>query len=194
MLLLKVGYLILPLIIAGVAHGLVIKANLFPALAVPLDAGKSYRGRPVFGRNKTWRGVVLTSTFCMLGVLAQQALYTLSAFRGISLLHYSSFSWLSFGLVVGIAYSASELPNSFVKRRLAIPPGVVSQRHTLVQYVADQADSVLGGTLVLAYFLPGAVGTLVLVFAVGFFVHLLMDQLSYVFGIKRLRPTLFRSA
>ena len=44
----------------------------------------------------------------------------------------------------------------------------------------------------LAYFLPGAVGTLVLVFAVGFLVHLLMDQLSYVFGIKRLRPALIQ--
>jgi len=41
---------------------------------------------------------------------------------------------------------------------------------------------------VLAYFLPGAVGTLVLVFAVGFLTHLLMDQLSYVVAIERPGP------
>ena len=43
-------------------------ANMSPVLAsriswlkswdTPLDFGKSFRGKPIFGKNKTWRGIV----------------------------------------------------------------------------------------------------------------------------------------
>ncbi len=185
MKLLEVTYLISPLLAAGIVHAPVIKLNLLSRLARPLDFGRTFRGRPVFGANKTWRGPLVMSAVAVLVVFAQSELYSLRPFRTISVLDYSQTSWLALGLALGLSYSFSELPNSFVKRRLGIPPGGVSRGRSLVQYVVDQADSAVGGTLALALFLGGRVGTLLLVFVVGFVLHVLMDQLFFLIAVKR---------
>jgi len=185
MRLLEVTYLIAPLLAAGVVHAPVIKLDLLPALARPLDLGRTYRGKPLFGANKTWRGPLVMAAVAVAVVFAQSKLYSLEPFRGISLVDYSETSWLVLGLALGLSYSLSELPNSFVKRQLGIPAGGVTRRRALVQYVVDQADSAIGGTLVLALFLGAQLGTLLLVFAVGFLLHVVMDQLFFLFAVKR---------
>jgi hypothetical protein len=183
--LLETIYLIAPLLVAGVLHGPVIKRNLLAPLARPLDFGRTFRGAPLFGANKTWRGVLVMSTVSVLVVLVQSELYALAPFRSISIVDYSRVSWLALGLALGLSYSLAELPNSFAKRRLGIPPGGTSRRRALGQYVVDQADSAIGGTLALELFLWGSWETLLLVFAVGFSLHVVMDQLFFVFAVKR---------
>lgn len=185
MRLLEVTYLITPLLVAGAVHAPVIKLDLAPWLARPLDFGRTVRGKRMFGANKTWRGPAVMSAVAVLVVFLQSELYDLRPFREISLVDYSQTSWLALGLALGISYSLSELPNSFVKRQLNIPPGGVSRTRAIVQYVVDQADSVVGGTLALAFFLPGAVEILLLVFVVGFALHVVMDQLFFLFAVKR---------
>jgi hypothetical protein len=185
MRLLQVVYLILPLLVAGAVHAPVIKKNLLPRLARPLDFGRSFRGERIFGANKTWRGVVLMSTVAVLVVYAQTQLYRFDVFQELSIVDYAETSWLALGLALGISYSLSELPNSFAKRRLGIPPGGVSRSRAVLQYVVDQADSAIGGTLALAIFLWPAWGTLLLVFAAGFLLHVVMDQLFFLFAVKR---------
>ena len=179
-------YVIAPLLIAGAVHAPVIKLNLLPSLNRPLDFGHTFGGRPIFGSNKTWRGPLVMSAVAVLVVLAQSQLHSVSAFRSISIIDYSQTSWVALGLALGLSYSLFELPNSFAKRRLGIPPGGVSRART-VQYVVDQADSAVGGTLVLAFFLGLHAGTLLLVFAVGFTLHVAMDQLFFLLAVKK-RP------
>ena len=77
-------YLIAPLLVAGVVHGPVIKRNLLAPLARPLDFGSTFRGAPVFGANKTWRGVLVMSTVSVFVVLVQSELYAFGSFRSIS--------------------------------------------------------------------------------------------------------------
>jgi hypothetical protein len=185
MRLLETAYLILPLLVAGAAHAPVIKKNLLPSLARPLDFGRSFRGRQILGANKTWRGVLLMSAVSVLVVLAQSQLYALEPLRAISIVDYSRTSWLALGLALGLSYSLSELPNSFLKRQLGIPPGGVSRSRAAVQYVVDQADSAIGGTLALALFLGLRWDPLLLVFALGFLLHVVMDQLFFLFAVKR---------
>jgi CDP-diglyceride synthetase len=163
----------------------VIKLNLIATLARPLDFGLTVGGRRVFGDNKTWRGAVLMSAVSAAIVYVQARLYALEPFRHVSIIDYSRTSWIALGVALGISYSISELPNSFFKRRLGIPPGGVSQRRSSLQYVVDQADSAIGGTLALALFIGGAAGTLLLVFVVGFALHALVDRLFFLFGVKR---------
>lgn len=184
MKLLETLYLILPLLVAGAVHALVIKKNLLPGLARPLDFGRSFRGARVLGENKTWRGVVLMSTVAVTVVLGQSLLYGYEPFRSLSIVDYSETSWLALGVALGLSYSLSELPNSFLKRRLGIPPGGVSRSRAAVQYVVDQADSAVGGTLALALFI-GLGWDLALVFALGFVLHAGMDQLFFLFAVKR---------
>ena len=185
MRLVETVYLIAPLLVAGIVHAPVIKRNILAPLARPLDFGATFRGKEIFGANKTWRGVLLMSTVSVVVVLAQSELYGFESFRSISAVDYSQVSWLALGLALGLSYSLSELPNSFAKRRLGIPPGGVSRRRAFGQYVVDQADSAIGGTLALAIFLWGSWGTLLLVFVVGFSLHVVMDQLFFVFAVKR---------
>lgn len=188
MRLLETLYLILPLLVAGAVHAPVIKRNLLPGLARPLDFGRSYRGTRVFGENKTWRGVLLMSAVAVAVVFGQSLAYPYEPFRSLSIVDYSETRWLALGLALGVSYSLSELPNSFLKRRLGIPPGGVSRSRAAVQYVADQADSAIGGTLALALFI-GLGWDLALVFALGFLLHVAMDQLFFLFAVKR-RATL----
>jgi len=180
----QILYLILPLLVAGAVHAPVIKKNLLRGLARPLDFGRSFRGTRVFGDNKTWRGVLLMSTVAVGVVLGQSLLYPYEPFRSLSIVDYSETSWIALGLALGLSYSLSELPNSFCKRRLGIPPGGVSRRRATAQYVVDQADSAIGGTLALAVFI-GLGWDLALVFALGFLLHVAMDQLFFLFAVKR---------
>ena len=60
-LLLQLSWVAVPVIVSGLVHLLVLKRDLLPGLrALPIDGGARFRGRRVFGDNKTWRGAVVT--------------------------------------------------------------------------------------------------------------------------------------
>jgi len=176
-------YLIAPTVLAGFAHAVVIKRDVFPWLKRPIDGGRSLRGRRLFGASKTWRGPVVMVGACTLGVLTQTAIDGLEPFESLSPLDYRTGLALALGLALGLGYSLAELPNSFVKRQLGIRPGELSSRVRPLQYLADQADSVAGCVLALVAFgLEPAL--LVLVFACGLGLHMAFDRLLYAFGVK----------
>jgi CDP-2,3-bis-(O-geranylgeranyl)-sn-glycerol synthase len=179
----RVLYLIAPLVLAGVVHAVVIKRDLLPWLERPLDGGRRFRGRPLFGANKTWRGVVVMACGCTAGTLIELGLRQFDTFAGIELVWLTLPSALALGLALGLGYSLAELPNSFLKRRLGIGPGQVSATQSRVQYLADQGDSALGGTCAIAFFLP-VPHVLAMVFAVGLGLHVVFDRLLYATGVK----------
>jgi nucleoside-diphosphate-sugar epimerase len=184
----QVVYLVVPLLVAGVLHSAAIKRNLLPSLARPLDGGRMLRGRPIFGANKTWRGPVLMVAGSTIVVAAQREADDLPGFDSLSLIDYQSINPLLLGVVFGVSYSLSELPNSFVKRQLGIAPGTLSRRGAIVQYTADQADSVVGGALALWLVLGMSAEVVGLAVLIGFVSHVLFDQGLYAFGVKRLDP------
>lgn len=136
-------FLTAPILIAGLAHVAVITLDLGPGLARPIDAGRRWRGRPLLGSNKTWRGFVVMPAATAITVAAQQALAGRS--RRVSALapfaRGAPPAWIV-GAICGAAYVLAELPNSFVKRRLGIAPGTSASRARAAQYVVDQLDSV----------------------------------------------------
>jgi CDP-archaeol synthase len=189
MIVAQVIYLVLPFLVAGVVHSAAIKHDLVHALARPLDGGLTMAGRPVLGANKTWRGPVVMCGGCLAAVLVQRALYPLPGFGTLSLLDYRTIDVPLLGIVLGLSYSLAELPNSFIKRRLGIAPGVVSSRGAVIQYIIDQADSVLGGAVVLLVILHQSVTVVGLAIVVGFVLHVLFDQAMYATGVKRVDDT-----
>ena len=54
---LAITYFLAPGGIANMAP--VLGKKLFPSLAMPIDGGKLWKGKPLFGKNKTWRGLLL---------------------------------------------------------------------------------------------------------------------------------------
>ena len=51
-------WLFLAVLGAPLLHAPVLRWNLLPALARPLDGGRRWRGRRLLGDNKTWRGAL----------------------------------------------------------------------------------------------------------------------------------------
>jgi hypothetical protein len=138
-------WLTAPILIAGLVHVAVITRDIAPALARPIDAGRRWRGHPLLGRNKTWRGFVVMPAAAAITIAAQQALATRSPhIAGLAPLKHAAPPAGVVGAICGAAYVLAELPNSFVKRRLGIAPGRSTPRARAVQYVVDQLDSVVG--------------------------------------------------
>jgi CDP-2,3-bis-(O-geranylgeranyl)-sn-glycerol synthase len=138
-------WLTAPILIAGMAHVAVITLDIAPALARPLDDGRRWRGRPLLGRNKTWRGFVVMPAAAAVTVAAQQDLARRSRYLAslAPLRRGAPPAWVV-GAICGIAYVMAELPNSFAKRRLGIAPGTSAARARTAQYIVDQVDSVIG--------------------------------------------------
>jgi hypothetical protein len=98
--------------------------------------------------------------------------------------HYRLSPWIV-GSSMGASYCLAELPNSFVKRRLGIAPGAGSPHAGPIQYLADQADSVLGCLLALRFLYPLRRGEAALAFVLGTGVHMGVDRLAHALGVKR---------
>jgi hypothetical protein len=151
----QVFWLALPVAVTGILHMVVVKLDLFPRLRVPLDGGRRWRGTELFGPNKTWRGVVVMIVGSALIGAIQGALGgAWAALESVELVDHLALAgsyvagYTLVNAVLGLGYALGELPNSFLKRRLAIDPGKTS-RSALGRLfmLVDQADSVLAALL-----------------------------------------------
>ncbi len=156
-------YALLFFLPAGVANMTPIFASRVPLLRnwqTPLDFGKTYRGKRIFGRNKTWRGLIFGT---LMGALI-----------GTLLLSTDNF-WISasmgFGALLGDAIE------SFFKRQRGIESGKA-------WFPFDQTDYIIGG---LIFTLPFGVLPLWLVIwvcIIYFGLHLLSSYVGYLLGFK----------
>jgi CDP-diglyceride synthetase len=142
-----VGYLLSPLLVGLALHGVCIKFGWLRSLARPIDAGATLRGKPLFGANKTYRGLVAVA----LGTGAGFALEAAVGNPG-ELQNYHSLGITSVGLAMGAAAMLSELPNSLLKRQFGIAPGKAGGGIAgAVFYVLDQIDMLVGIWIVLGF-------------------------------------------
>ena len=133
----------LPALGAALAHAPILRYDLLAPLKRPLDGGTG-----VFGHNKTWRGALAMSG----GTVAAAAALTRARwFRDRLPADLRDAPPVAYGILLGAGVVLGELPNSFVKRRLGIPPG--SRRRSpagVALAVFDQGDFVLASWLTLA--------------------------------------------
>lgn len=134
-------WLALSLFLAGVLEAFLWKTPLFKMLNFPIQA-------KLFGANKKWRGLISLPLAMLASVYLLSLVETIFPALTQQLISFSSFNLIQFGLLVGFVFNLSELPNSFVKRRLAIPPG---DENSKIFYFVDHMDSTYG-VLVLWYF------------------------------------------
>ena len=95
-------------------------------LAMPVDGGRTFRDRRLLGDNKTLRGFVVmvpaTGLAFLLRVTASRS-RTVPGLWPLTPLEYGGL-----GVLAGAGFMAGELPNSFLKRQLGIPPGAPADR------------------------------------------------------------------
>ncbi|MCS7125250.1 MAG: CDP-2,3-bis-(O-geranylgeranyl)-sn-glycerol synthase [Candidatus Bathyarchaeota archaeon] len=141
-------------------------ANAAPVIfggGLPLDFGKKfYDGKPIFGKNKTFRGFFFgLAVGTIVGVL-ESILFTYPFHFGFL---------LSLGALVG------DLAGAFIKRRMGIPPGELLP-------VVDQIDFIIGAfafSLPLNMLFPELAVTVLLITPP---LHLLTNFAAYKMGLK----------
>lgn len=152
MLLVQILWLALPLVLVGAFHMVAVKRDWFPALRVPVDGGATFRGRRLFGENKTWRGIAILTIGTTLLVWGQAlAMARVDALGALALIDFDRVVPGLVGALMGLGYALGELPNSFIKRQMGIAPGVTEAGPAGAFFsLIDQADSVVGCLLLLA--------------------------------------------
>jgi CDP-2,3-bis-(O-geranylgeranyl)-sn-glycerol synthase len=141
-------------------------ANAIPVITGgghPIDFGKKFfDGKPIFGKNKTFRGF-------FSGLIVGTA---------VGLLESVFFNYpLSFGLLLSLGALFGDLAGAFLKRRLGMAPGDLLP-------IVDQIDFILGAIL---FSLPLSILDLNLGIAVLIItppIHLLTNFAAYKMGLK----------
>ena len=182
------AYLCLPLLGGALFHGACMKYGWLAFLARPIDAGRTLRGRPIFGHSKTWRGpIAVAAGASVVFEMQQHWLHGLAALDSLELVDYAGLPGWWFGALSGAAAELSELPNSLVKRQLGIEPGGTARGlRGVVFFVWDQIDVLLGFWLVIGCAVaptpPRVAATLLVVGGI----HPLLTVAGFLLG---LRPT-----
>ncbi len=142
-------------------------ANAVPVLVgggLPLDFGKNfYDGKPIFGKNKTFRGF-------FFGLVVGTLVGVIEAF---SFAEYP----ISFGFLLSLGALLGDLAGAFLKRRIGLAPGELLP-------VVDQIDFIIGA---LAFSLPFNVLSLELALTVLLItppLHIITNFTAYKIGLK----------
>jgi len=143
-------------------------ANAIPVITgggFPLDFGKKFfDGKPIFGKNKTFRGFFSG----------------LAAGTAVGLVESKFFNYpITFGLFLSLGALFGDLTGAFAKRRLGLSPGDLLP-------VVDQVNFIVGAIL---FSLPIRLQTLSLELIITILVvtppvHLLTNFAAYKLGLK----------
>ncbi|MCD6446047.1 CDP-2,3-bis-(O-geranylgeranyl)-sn-glycerol synthase [Candidatus Bathyarchaeota archaeon] len=145
-------------------------ANAIPVIAgggCPIDFGKNfYDGKPIFGKNKTFRGFLSGLT---VGTLI-----------GFIETIFSPQYPFHFGFLLSLGALIGDLAGSFVKRRFGLKPGALLP-------VVDQVDFIVGALLFSFpfFFKLFTVQFVVIIFAITIPLHLITNFIAYKLGLKK---------
>lgn len=179
-------YLLVPLLGGAIVHGLCMKHGWFAFLARPIDRGVKLRGEQLFGHSKTLRGPILVAAgSAAVFAFQQDVLHHFAPFAQLELVDYAHLPRAWFAALAGAAAELAELPNSFAKRRLNIPPGgTASGALGALFFVWDQVDLLLGFWLVVGWAVPvSSVRVATSLVAVGV-LHPLVTVAGYFAGMR----------
>jgi len=172
---------------AGVVHAIWMRSAYSRRFDAPLDGGRSFRGRRVFGDHKTVRGFMAIVpaagvAFALLGVARDAGVEWLQP----GLWGLTPAVLFGLGAWAGLCFMAGELPNSFYKRQRGIAPGEVpthGAERALCLFV-DRLDSTLAVLAGMSIVVGLHWQTWCAVLLLGPFVHLAFSALLHVLGVK----------
>jgi CDP-2,3-bis-(O-geranylgeranyl)-sn-glycerol synthase len=178
LLILKIIWLFLPAGIANVSAAL--SAIILPFWNYPVDCGKKFKGKRIFGVNKTLRGL----TF---GLLAGEIVFILQrvlsnsfpSLQKISWLDYNLTAW-SFGLVISFGALFGDLIKSFFKRQYNVHSGNS-------WFPFDQIDWVIGTLFFTSFYVQIPALGIIITVSLGFILHLSVKFLGYLLGLEKRR-------
>ncbi len=180
MIILQSLYFMLPAYIANMAPVFARKFGVFKFLARPVDGGRQFRGKRIFGDHKTWRGFLVGIVAAIAIVWLQYFLYSIPVFKNLSLLNYSEKKLWILGFLFGFGALFGDLVKSFFKRRKNILPGA-----SWIPF--DQIDFVIGALIfIMPVYFPSWPAVIIILFFSPI-LHILTNQIGYLLKIKNTR-------
>ena len=174
-----------PLLPAAIAHGLCIKYDLLNGLKRPLDFGRRFKGRRIFGDHKTFRAPVVYVVFCTLGTMTQAWLQGRGDLpQWLFLVDYEA-EGLLVGALMGLGMAVGELPNSFLKRQLDVAPG--KRRRGLLGlafFLVDQVDLAIGIWVFLFLLVRPSLLLVAWSFLLTLVLHMAVSTVGYLLGMR----------
>ena len=146
----------------------------------PIDGGKKFRGKELFGPGKTWEGLIFGTIVAILIAFIMAGAQNLLPW-GLSPqpLNIVSMSAL-LGLFLGLGSMIGDVAGSFIKRRFALKRGSAAP-------ILDQDDFIVGSLLFAAIIIPIAWQWAVLLLIITPIFHLIANIIGYFCKIKN-RP------
>jgi CDP-archaeol synthase len=179
-------FLIWAFVLAGVAQVAWLASPWSRRFAVPIDGGHTFRGKRVFGENKTLRGFVIMVPAAALTFPLVAYSLSFGAPAAAGLWPLTPLRYAALGAWAGLGFMLGELPNSFVKRQLGIAPGEASPNPGAWsgQFVVDRLDSGIGMLTAVSLAVPTTWRTWAIVLVTGPALHWLFSVVMFRAGAK----------
>jgi CDP-2,3-bis-(O-geranylgeranyl)-sn-glycerol synthase len=170
---------------AGIANMMPIFVAHLPSLKrfdTPIDFGRTYRGKRIFGAHKTWRGLAAGVIFGTLTLWLQQLAVAHLGFLAnwTHQVDYDQLPTLIVGPLFAIGALGGDAIESFFKRQRGIAPG-------RGWFPFDQTDYIIGGAIMTAPFVALSLPQYVWLLVIWLAVHLIASAIGYLIGVKE-RP------
>ena len=148
-------------------------------LAVPIDFGKTLNGREIFGKNKTWRGLVVgVVTGVLVAGIQAFLFFKIDFFKNNTLIDYGQVNFVLLGALMGLGALSGDLIESFIKRRLNKPSGKP-------WFPWDQVDWIIGAMILSSAVYQPGVKVVIVTLILFTIVHLCSDRVVCLMGIKK---------
>ena len=169
-------YLAVPAFVANMTPVVVAKLDWLSFLNKPIDADKTFRGKRIFGKNKTVRGFVF-GVACATIIALVQFFLAKNNLLPFSFLHNITSS-LMFGFLGGFGALAGDAAESFVKRQLGIGSG-----KPFLPF--DQIDYIIGFLLLTSFVFDWTMFQAVSLLIFAALANPLTNLTAYLLGIKK---------
>ena len=144
--------------------------NHFNKLDFPLDFNKTWRGKPILGRHKTFRGF-------FFGVLFGTLVFYIQKIIGIeSIINYSDYN-IILGFLLSFGALAGDSIKSFFKRRVGIKSG-----NSWIPF--DQMDYVLGALLFSVFLVKYSWWEFSVIILISVIGHIVISHLAFYLKIR----------
>lgn len=167
---------------AGIANAVPILAANTPVLKkynLPLDFSWSYKKKRLFGKNKTWRGLIVGILAAIAVVYLQQLIFQSynPSFLDTSSADYLFYSPLLLGILFGFGALVGDAIESFFKRQADVPAGDAWFPH-------DQIDYIIGGCVAVSIVARLSFFEYATVLGTWFLMHLFFSYIGYLLHLK----------
>ena len=161
---------------AGLANMAPVLVKRIPFLNYPIDGNLKFRGKPLLGKNKTYRGLLAGIVFATIAVYIETLLYPY--IQTYSIIDYSTVNIFLLGFLLGFGALFGDLVESFFKRQSGIKSGES-------WLIFDQIDWILSA-IIFSSFVVEISATLILVSIIFFgALHPIINLIGYLLKLKK---------